>query len=421
MSRRAPLAGFLSAEAISLTGTRVSMIAIPWLVLTTTGSATRTGVVAFAEMAPLVLLKALAGPLVDRVGARRVSLVCDATSAVVVGLVPVLHLAGRLSFPVLVALVAVGGALRGPSDGAKAAFVPSLATHAGVPLERVTGLSGAIERTASFAGAAFAGGLVAALGPAPALTVDAASFAACFVLFGLATRGLGLPPSPAAQAEVSQRTTYVRELRDGWEFLRRDPVLVAISAMVAVTNLLDQAFAAVLLPVWARAGGHGVGVVGLLFAVMSAASVGGALLAAAWAPRLPRFRTYLVAFLLAGAPRFLVLAVGAPLPVVLGVNVVAGLASGFINPVLGAVIYERIPDLMVGRVSALNTALCWSLIPLGGLLGGLLVSRAGVGTAMLVTGGAYFLTTMLPAVRPSFRGLDRTPEPAPPPSERAAA
>ena len=55
MSRRTPLFGLLLADAISLCGTRVSMIAIPWLVLTTTGSAAQTGLVAFAELLPLVV------------------------------------------------------------------------------------------------------------------------------------------------------------------------------------------------------------------------------------------------------------------------------------------------------------------------------------------------------------------------------
>ena len=43
---RSPLVGALVAEGISFVGTRVSMIAIPWFVLSTTGSATQTGLVA---------------------------------------------------------------------------------------------------------------------------------------------------------------------------------------------------------------------------------------------------------------------------------------------------------------------------------------------------------------------------------------
>ena len=80
MSSRTTLWGYLVAVAISITGTRVSMIAIPWLVLTTTGSPTKTGLVAFAEMAPLVASQVLSGPLTDRVGARRMAVSCSAAS-----------------------------------------------------------------------------------------------------------------------------------------------------------------------------------------------------------------------------------------------------------------------------------------------------------------------------------------------------
>jgi MFS family permease len=95
---------------------------------------------------------------------------------------------------------------------------------------------------------------------------------------------------------------------------------------------------------------------------------------------------------------------------VLAVAVAGGFAAGFINPVLGAVMFERIPEHLVGRVTALNTALCWSLIPLGGLVGGLLVGGFGLTAAMLVCGAAYFLATMAPALRPHWRDMDRRPE-----------
>ncbi|MGQ4449909.1 MFS transporter, partial [Streptomyces griseus] len=68
-----PLAGVLAAMAVSLTGTRISVVALPWFVLVTTGSATQTGLVAFCEMTPYVVVKAFTGPLVDRIGPRAVS------------------------------------------------------------------------------------------------------------------------------------------------------------------------------------------------------------------------------------------------------------------------------------------------------------------------------------------------------------
>lgn len=412
MSSRRPLVGALVAEGVSFVGTRVSMIAIPWFVLSTTGSATQTGLVAAAEITPLVIFKALGGPLLDRVGPRRVTLGCDLLSALVVAAIPLLHGLGMLGFPALLALVAVAGALRGPGDAGKAAMSPEIARVAGASLERVSGLAAAVERTSSMAGAALAGLLVASVGAANALYVDAASFLVSCLVFAVATAGLGRPVPPATGAGP---TSYAQDLRQGWDFLRTEPVLVAVCAMVAVTNLVDQAWSAVLAPVWAKESGAGVAVLGSLFAVMSGSSVVGALAAARWGERLPRFTTYVVAFLVAGAPRFVVMALDSPIVLVFAVTAIAGVAAGFLNPILGAVILERIPAPLLGRVTSLNTAICWSLMPLGGVLGGLAVAGLGLSPALLVAGAAYFLTTMVPTRVPSFRRMDRAPAPTPEP------
>ncbi|HET9500297.1 MAG TPA: MFS transporter [Marmoricola sp.] len=420
MKRRTPLRGWLTAEAISLTGTRISMIAIPWLVLTTTGSAAKTGIVTFAEMAPLVLCKALAGPIVDRLGPRRVALFADFASVLVVGAVPLLHVLDLLHFPTLVVIVAVAGALRGPGDGAKQALVPDLVAHGGVSLERATGLGGAVERGATMSGAALAAALVAVIGAANALVVDAVSFAASGVVLALSTRGLGAPKPPEdVRDPVTVEASYLRDLKDGWDFLRRDPVLVAIVTMVAVTNLIDQAYSALLVPVWAKDSGNGVAAIGAIGVAWGATALVGSVLAAKYAERLPRFKTYVIAFVITGVPRFAVLAMGAPLWAVLAVSVVGGFGSGFINPVLGAVIFERIPAPMMGRVTSLNSALCWALIPFGGMVGGVLVAGAGLAPALWVAGAAYFVTTMLPTVQPQWREMDKrrsvpaeAPEPA---------
>src|SRR6476620_10626574 len=190
MSNPKPLYGFLVADSVSLVGTRVSMVALPWFVLTETGSATKTGLVALAEMLPLVLLKILGGPVIDRVGARRVAITCDLLSVLAVGAIPLLHESGWLPFPVFLLLVALAGALRGPGDAAKDALTPVVVAAAGVPMERATGLHSTVERTAGLLGAAAAGGLVAWIGAADALVVDALSFAVSAAVLAWATTSL---------------------------------------------------------------------------------------------------------------------------------------------------------------------------------------------------------------------------------------
>ncbi|WP_433926942.1 MFS transporter [Sorangium cellulosum] len=413
-STRRPLYGWLTAEALSLTGTRVSLIALPLFVLETTGSATRTGLVALAETLPLVLFKVLGGPVIDRVGARRVAIGCDLASTLVVASIPLLYDAGLLGFPLFLALVAVAGALRGPGDAAKQALVPALVASAAVPMERATGLASTVERTASMLGAGAAGLLVAGIGAARALYVDALSFALSALVLAWATRRMVATGSTdaAAAREPAGAARYLARLREGWDFLRRDRVLLGIAGMVALTNLLDIAYATVLMPVWSVDSGSGARALGLVFAVFSGASALGAVTAAAWASRLPRYTTYLTAFLVCGAPRFVVMALDAPLAAILAVSVAGGFAAGFINPVLGAVIFERIPEPLVGRVSSLTSAMAYALMPFGGLVGGLLIRADGLAFAMVVCGAAYLLVTMLPAVDPRWREMDRRPSPA---------
>ncbi|MBB2794045.1 UNVERIFIED_ORG: MFS family permease [Rhizobium pisi] len=408
MTRGGPFLALAAAETLSLSGTRLSTIAIPWLVLSTTGSPVLTGLIAMMEMLPYVVARALGGPLIDRVGPKRIAVCCDVASVAVVALVPLLDFFGLLGMPALLPVVFAMGVLRGPSDAAKQAMVPDIAALAAVPLERVTGVVAAIERLAATAGAAGAGALIGLIGPGQALLVNAASFAAAALIVGAGMPGSRriCEPCGTQDARTGAATSYLEELREGWRFLRGDAVLVGIAAMVAITNLLDQAYHAVLLPVWTRESGHGPELLGAMLAVFTGASIAGAAIAAAAGERLPRLTVYTVAFLLTGCPRFLVPALDAPLALVFTTLAIAGFASGFLNPILSAVIFERIPKPLTGRVSALNVAFCFALVPFGGLVGGALISTIGLAAALLFTGLAYLAATLAPLALKSFREFD---------------
>lgn len=141
---------------------------------------------------------------------------------------------------------------------------------------------------------------------------------------------------------------------------------------------------------------------------MGATAVGGSLIAAVVSHRLRRPVVVLTGFLLAGAPRFLILAFDDPLWVELAVFAVSGFGAGFVNPVLAAVLVERVPRRMLGRVNALGDSLAWAGTPLGGLLAGAAVTAAGLVPVLLASAAAYFLTTNLAGLRPEWREIDRT-------------
>ncbi|WP_246149264.1 MFS transporter [Nonomuraea turkmeniaca] len=393
----------LAAMAVAMTGTRVSAIALPWFVLTTTGSAVWTGVVAFAEMTPYVLVKLLAGPLVDRVGPRRISWAADVVSAAAAGAVVLLHSLGLLSMAVLAGLVAVIGAARGPGDLAKEIMVPEAAERARVPLERAAGLMGVTDRLAQTVAPAVGGAMVAVLG---ALTVLGIS-AACFVL-GSVMVAWALPRGMGQRAPGREKHEgYWRRFGQGFAFLRGERLLLAMIVMVGVTNLLDAAYGQVLAPVWAKESGHGPAVLGLNGSVMGLTAVGGSLVAAAVAHRMRRRPVFFVAFLLAGPPKFVILAVDAPVWGMVVVFAVSGFSAGFLNPILSAITYERVPRHLLGRVQALGSSLAWAGIPLGGVLAGAAVAGAGLAPVLLTCGVAYALTTTLTGLLPASRDMDR--------------
>ncbi|MGW2148095.1 MFS transporter [Nonomuraea bangladeshensis] len=411
-----PLAGVLAAVAVSLTGTRVSAIAVPWFVLVTTGSPVWTGVVAFAEMAPYVVVKLMAGPLLDRIGPRRVSLAGDVVSAGAAGAIALLHALSLLPLGVLAGLVAVIGAARGPGDLAKSIMVPEAAGRGRVPLERATGLMGAVERLAQLVGPVAGGATVAAVGAPAGLAVSAACFGLGSVVVAWALpRGMGhrAPASPDREDGG-----YWRRFGQGWAFLRGQPLLLVLIATVAVTNLLDAAYAQVLGPVWAEGSGHGPAVWGLSRGFMGLTAIGGGLVAAGLAHRLRRRPVFFAAFLVAGPPQYLILAVdGVPVWAVMAVFGVGGFCGGFLNPILGAVAYERVPRDLLGRVGALQTSLAFSGIPVAGVLAGAAVAAAGLAPVLVTCGVVYGLTTTLAGLHPAARDMDRLRGQGPPASD----
>jgi MFS family permease len=390
---------------VSISGTRISTIALAWFVLTTTGSATKTGLVALFEMAPLIVAKALGGPVIDRVGPRRISIASDTASVVVMAAIPLLHTGGLLTFPVLLGLVMVAGALRGPGDTAKETMVPDIAEASGATVERVAGLGGSTDRLAMVVGPALAGVLIASVGTVNALYVDALSFA---VAAGLIARFVPVrrAPVPDGAALASAEASYLDSLRAGWRYLLGDRLVLAISLVVAVTNFLDAAYSAVLLPVWIRNHGYGPAELGLVGSCTGLFATVASLLAAVYGHRLPRRTVFVVGFLLAGAPRFFGLASGLPLGAFLGVAAVSGLGAGFLNPIISAVYVQRVPRALLGRVGAMSDAVAWAGIPFGGVLAGAGIAAIGLAPVLALAGGVYLLTTSLPFRAAGWRDLD---------------
>jgi MFS family permease len=74
---RFPIIALLVAITISTLGTQFTVIAVPWFVLQTTGSAARTGITGFVSLLPVIIAGFLGGALVNRLGFKRSSVLSD--------------------------------------------------------------------------------------------------------------------------------------------------------------------------------------------------------------------------------------------------------------------------------------------------------------------------------------------------------
>ncbi|MFD0628371.1 MFS transporter [Streptomyces sp. TE33382] len=407
---RRPLATVLAANLVSITGNCLTYMGVPWFVLQSTGSAAKAGTVAFCTLLPAVLAALVSGPVIDRMGRRRVSVASDLACGVAVAAIPLLQFADILQFWMLCVLMALTGLFRAPGGTARGVLLPTLAERAGMPLTRAAGLYDGAARCAALTGSALGGVLIAVLGPENVLLVDAATFAVAAPLFAFGVRGL---PEARAQrrAEPMSLRAYRRELTDGYRFVAATPLLLGLCLMTLVTRGLDQGWSAVLLPVDAREDLDGAVDLGLLNAVFGVCALTGALVYGAVGSRFRRWPVFTIAFLIGGLPRFVVAAFTdtfTPLAVTMAVE---GLAFGVLNPIMATVTYETVPEELRSRVLSATTASVQLVTPLGGLAAGFLVDSAGLSATLLAVGGVYLLATLCPVIFPAWSQMDSTGSP----------
>jgi len=411
----------LAAHAISQVGNVVTAFAIPFYVLAQGGSGVEVGVAAFFATAPVVVGGALGGVVVDRVGHRRAAIGADVISGVTVLAMPILALTVGLPFWALLALVFAGGLLDTPGQTARRVMLPELTERAGVRLEQSVGLLDGSERFAKLIGASIAGLLVALVGPVAALFVNAATFALSALLTW------AFVPSDAARAATkpertntteatpstvaTPRPSYWADLAAGFRFVIHDPLMRLIVALVLITNLLDAARGASLLPLYANDRLGGAAALGLLVAVMSGCALAGNIAFGFVAHRMPRRITLAVCFALAGGPSSAAFALGAPLPVLVAMTALAGFAAGSLNPILGAVELERVPTHMRGRVFGLINAGAWAGVPFGALLGGVAADTIGLSLAFGIVAVIYTVVTLTPLTGGAWKQMERRVQP----------
>jgi MFS family permease len=395
--RRTPVFALLIATTISEIGNAMTNLAIPWFVLATTGSATKTGITAFAGMAPTALASLFGGALVDRVGSKRMSVIADLMSGLTVATVPLLYLTVGLSFWQLLVLVFLGALLDAPGGTARQALVPDLADHAGISLERINSASQVLFSLARIIGPVAAGATIVLIGTSKVLWIDAASFTLSALLVAAFVSDV--------RHVSEERNHYLQDVWEGVRLLLHDPLLRAILIAAALLNFLDTPLFSVVLPVYAKDTYGDASDLGIMLAGLGAGAIAGAFLFGLVGAKLPKRPMMMGFFSLLTFP-YLILTISPPLPVAVAAMALVGIGSGGFNPLAITLLQNRTPAEMRARIFGAVTAIVLVASPLGALLGGAVVSEFGDIAVIVFIGTASMLVMVWLGLQPVLRELD---------------
>lgn len=373
--RHRPLVALLLAEIISTTGSEMTWFALPWLTLTTTGSATRMGFVMAAYWLPVVLLGIPSGLFISRFGPRGTMMIADGVRAVLMVVLMVLSETNLLGYVVILVSSFVLGLSFAPYLSCQRLIVaatfgddPRLTTRGNALMQVGT-------RTTVLLGPALGGLLLHAYGPDLILLIDAIGYLVAFALIGLLVR----PLTSRSPAEGMQEPSMMWK---GVLFLRRDGFLRLVSVSSATLEMCFQALI-VSFPVLAYDRYQGDSrVAGWLIAAWGLGALSGGAVTIPLAARIDPNRLALVG------------ATGQVLPIVLLGSVVVWqlpvmiaflTVSGFFNPPTSAPLTALVtlrspPDRRAVVVTAFTTV---SMIggPVGLLGAGPLLDAAGITVA----------------------------------------
>jgi MFS family permease len=356
----------VAAEVISILGTRMTYLALPWFVLVTTGSPSRMTVVLAVEMIPMALFGVPSGTLVQRYGARTIMLVSDFVRVPLMVSIPVLHAAGALSFGVLLVLVFLLGCFMAPYFGSQRVILPELVGEDERAMSQANSMIEGGTAFAALAGPALAGILIPFLDAPTILYIDAATYAVAFLLVLVFVPKR--KPVPAAEETGG--------ILAGLRFVFTDNLLAPLTVIITSFGFLSAGISAAL-PFYAFDEFESARVAGFFYTALGAGALVGTVFAVVLVRRVKPLRLAGLGILAFALPLW-VLPFEPPLPVIFPALFLATLFTPLVNGPLVGVLTKRTPAALRAKMMTAVITLSTLAAPGGFLAAGQIIERWGV-------------------------------------------
>jgi MFS family permease len=397
--RERPFRRLWTGQTITVVGTQMTLVVVPFQVFTVTRSSLAVGLTSIVALVPLVVFGLIGGAIADTVDRRKLLLFTSGGTAVASALLfaqSMLPGPGHLS--ILWVLTAVESALTAINSPTRSAAIPALVGTARVSAANALNMT--VQQAGVIVGPLLAGFLIDAGGLPFTYAIDACGFLVALVLLR------GLPPlPPGGEGTATGRIRLgaaVRGVGEGFAFLRTQPVLL----MTFVVDLTAMVFGwprAVIPELAQTTFAHSANALGWLSAGVS---IGALLmgLVSGWVTRLDR----------QGAAVLVAICVWGVSVALFGLSHVLWLAvlwlalagaGDLVSAVLRtSMLQTAAPDDMRGRMQGVFIVVVAGGPRLGDLRAGALAAATSVPVTM-VSGGVIIVAAMIgfAIAVPSFR------------------
>jgi len=356
-------------------GHRAEYTTFAWMTWEVTRDPLALGYLGLAQGVPLVVFQLFGGVLADRTNRLRLLIGTQILTALTLTVAVVLTFRGLVRIEHLLGLAAASSVFRAFDEPSRMALIPHLIDRQRLP--NAVALGSIPWQAGRMIGPSITGILIAAFGGAVGFALAAV---ASYVALGLYSR-----LRVSGQAPTHDGQHLLAQLVEGLSFVGRNFVFSSLIALALFNSVFALSYVT-LLPVFAdvyfQAGSTGYG---LLNAAHGVGALIGTLTVATIAHRIRRPGTTLLVAAVALGVQLMAFAVSPWMALALCMLVLVGFSNTFSLTQVSTLLQREVPDKLRGRVMSLY-ALCWNLLPLGGLLAGVLAAAVSARFAVLVGG-----------------------------------
>ncbi len=385
---------YWSGQVVSLMGTWMQQVSLPWLVLALGGSPFQLGIVAALQHGPALVLAPFGGVVADRVDKRRLLIATQLAAAAQALVLFLLTVSGIVEIPMVIGMALWLGIVNAVDMPVRQSLAPDLVPRDLLP--NAIALNSMAFNSARVVGPALAGVIIAvgagltgsdATGVAVNLAINTLTYSAVIAAL------LRMDPSRIRRHERPERHPPVLEsLKEGFLYAVRTPLVRWCLVLLGGIGVFGMNFQ-ILLPLMAqdvlRLGAEGYGA---LFAAMGVGSLTGSLTLAFMRQRRA------IPLMLGGGTLFatlvLVISMIREVWILAPVMALTGFFSMLMINTINATVQANVTDALRGRVMSFYVTVFAGSAPIGGLIAGALAEAAGAPFAFAV-GGAVSLVIVV--------------------------